>query len=116
MASDSQNKEAAWLFMQYVLSKEAMIKATQKGIPAARKSSWQDPSVLDRFGKMPGLLDTLNKSLQVATSEPQPLVIAVPEVRDAIGRAITASIEGKDLRAALDKAAKEVDEIIERTE
>ena len=76
MASDSKHKEASWLFMQYVMSKEAMIKAA--------KTVFQQPvkvpgrtSVLERFGSMYGLLETLEKSLAVATSEPQPLVVAV---------------------------------------
>lgn len=116
MASDSKNKQAAWLFMQYVMSKEAMSQSTQSGVPTARKSCWKDQSILNMFGKMPGLLETLDRSLRVATSEPQPLVIAVPEVRDAIGRAVTAAIEGKDVTAALKKAAKDVADIMKTTE
>ena len=116
MASDSKHKEASWLFMQYVMSKEAMIKAAKDGIPAARQSAWQDESVLERFGSMYGLLETLEKSLAVATSEPQPLVVAVPEVRDAIGRAITTAIEGGDVAQALNRAAQEVQDIMDRTE
>lgn len=116
MSSDSRNKEAAWLFMQYVLSKDAMIKAAKDGVPVARASAWKDESVLRMYGKMPGLLETLEVSLRIANAEPQPLVVAVPEVRDAIGRAVTAAIEGKDVKAALIQAAKEVEQIIERTE
>jgi hypothetical protein len=65
---------------------------------------------------MYGLLETLEKSLAVATSEPQPLVVAVPEVRDAIGRAITTAIEGGDVAQALNRAAQEVQDIMDRTE
>ncbi len=116
MASDSKHKPAAWLFMQYVMSKEAMLQSTQSGVPTARKSCWKDQSIVDKFGKLPGLLETLDQSLKVATSEPQPMVIAVPEVRDAIGRAVTAAIEGKDVAAALRVAAKEVASIMQTTE
>jgi multiple sugar transport system substrate-binding protein len=116
MASDSKKKPAAWLFMQYILSKEAMLESTRCGVPTARKSCWKDKSITDQFGKMPGLLDTIEKSLKIANSEPQPMVVAVPEVRDALGRAVTAAIEGKDVAAALKTAAKEVANIIKTTE
>ena len=42
--------------------------------------------------------------------------VAVPEVRDAIGAAIVASIEGPDIKAAADKAQTAVTDIIKKTQ
>jgi hypothetical protein len=45
-----------------------------------------------------------------------PPVVAVGEVRDAIGSAIQASILGQDVKAAAERAAAEMKKIMDATE
>lgn len=117
MAGDSKNKQAAWLFMQYMTSKEATIKNALDGITTCRKSVYVDEKVYRYYeDSWPGLLEAVNSSMDNTSTLPLPPVKAIPEVRDAIGRAIVASIEGKDIAAAVKAAAREMNEIIQRTE
>jgi len=49
-------------------------------------------------------------------NQANPVVVAVPETRDAIGAAIVAVIEGQPARDAAEKAQKAVAEIIKKTQ
>ena len=49
-------------------------------------------------------------------NQANPVVVAVPETRDAIGAAIVAAIEGQDVKAAAEKAQRTVAEIIKKTQ
>ena len=49
-------------------------------------------------------------------NQANPVVVAVPETRDAIGAAIVAVIEGQDAKDAAERAQKSVAEIIKKTQ
>ena len=54
MNANSQDKEAAWLFLQWLTSKETMIKTHLGGnINPVRQSAWEDPEVAALVGAEP---------------------------------------------------------------
>ncbi|MDF3042724.1 MAG: ABC-type sugar transport system, periplasmic component [Thermomicrobiales bacterium] len=58
MNANSQDKEAAWLFLQWLTSKETMIKTHLGGnMNPVRQSAWEDPEVaalVEEWGETPG--------------------------------------------------------------
>lgn len=115
MPKTSKNQKAAWLFMQWATGKDQVFKAqTEHGVPGCRESVWKDPK---GRGKVPvDLVESLTQDSKVGTPLWNPPVVAVAEVRDAIGNAIVTSIQGGDVRAAVNKAAAEVKRIMAETE
>ena len=111
----SKNQKAAWLFMQWATAKEQVLKLqSERGILGCRESTWKDPK---GRAKVPGdLAESLMEGSKVGTPFWNPPVVAVAEVRDAIGAAIVTSIQGGDVRAAVQKAAVDVKRIMAETE
>jgi multiple sugar transport system substrate-binding protein len=111
----SKNQKAAWLFMQWATAKEQVLKLqSERGILGCRESVWKDPKGKT---KVPGdLAESLMEGSKVGTPFWNPPVVAVAEVRDAIGAAIVTSIQGGDVRAAVQKAAVDVKRIMAETE
>lgn len=56
MNASSQNKDAAWLFMQYFTSKEHQLWAATEGggVDPARKSVWEAPEFIERMSEHEG--------------------------------------------------------------
>jgi len=115
MPKTSKNQKAAWLFMQWATAKEQVLKLqSERGILGCRESVWKDPK---GKAKVPGdLAESLMEGSKVGTPFWNPPVVAVAEVRDAIGAAIVISIQGGDVRAAVQKAAVDVKRIMAETE
>lgn len=114
MASSSQNKDASWYLIQWLTSPDIVKQAQMKGVPGGRRSVWDDPDGASAFPA--DWVDTFVESNEIAYPYDRPPVVAVAEVRDAIGAAIIASIEGSDVQAAADKANAEMADIMSRTE
>ncbi len=115
VSSKSKKKEAAYLFVEWAASKENVLKMHLKGAPSARASSWKDPKFIAEQ-KHKDWVDASLKSLDIATTDWNPPVLAVSEVRDALGEAIVSSILGENVKAAADKANTEFAKIMEKTE
>jgi len=115
MPKGSKHQKAAWLFMQWATNKEQVLKVQSEwGVLACRESAWKDPK---GKGKVPGdLAESLIQASKVGTPFWNPPVVAVDEVRDAIGAAIVTSIQGGDVRAAVHRAAADVKRIVVETE
>jgi multiple sugar transport system substrate-binding protein len=115
MAKSSQNKEAAWYFIQWSTSPE-MNKRLQveAKVPSSRNSTWEDPEGKAAFPQE--WIDAYIYSTERATKPDRPPVLAVAEVRDAIGNAIVLAIEGEDVQVAADQAAVEMKDIMASTE
>jgi multiple sugar transport system substrate-binding protein len=111
----SKNQKAAWLFMQWATAKEQVLAVqSEKGVLGARESVWKDPAGM---AKVPAdLRESLTVGSKVGTPLWNPPVVAVAECRDAIGAAIVTSIQGGDVKAAVNKAATEVKRIMAETE
>lgn len=100
--SQSQNKEAAWLFLQWALSKEMTLKAQLANITTARSSAWED-SEFKAVGNAE-LIEAFTYAMFNGNSGWNPPVLAVGEARDAIGVVIITAHEGGDIKAALEEA------------
>ena len=107
ISSQSENVGASWLFLQWATSPE-MVEELQveEGVFGGRESTPFGEDIPESF------VDAFTTS--VANSRSQlPEVIPVPEVRDAIGQAIVAAINGDDVEGAVVAAAEEFDRIVE---
>jgi multiple sugar transport system substrate-binding protein len=115
IAAQSKNKEAAWHFIQWAASKEMVQRQAKAKVPVARKSVWESPDFQNSLPR--GWIDSFQGALADGyPNQANPVVVAVPETRDAIGAAIVAAIEGQDVRAAAERAQKTVAEIIKKTQ
>lgn len=88
----SENKDAAWEFINWATSKEMQIEAQKNGSSGSRKSVWED-----NYSQWP-------EELQAVAAEAgpksygaeRPFMINVSSGRDIIGEIVTAAIEGTD--------------------
>jgi len=108
----SENPEAAWYFVQWALSKENQVATLLSGVPAARTSSWDDEEFQQTAPE--SWIEASQASFQAGQPDWNPPVTAVPEVRDAYGQAIVATLQGQDAAEALRLAKLEIDRILER--
>ena len=108
----SENAEAAWYFVQWALSKENQVATLLSGVPAARTSSWDDEEFQQTAPE--SWIEASQASFQAGQPDWNPPVTAVPEVRDAYGQAIVATLQGQDATEALRLAKLEIDRILER--
>ena len=111
----SRAKEAAWLFVQWATSKENLLEILSAGSASPRQSSWSDPQFRSQ-DKHPDWSRATMEGIRTGKPFNVPPVVAVGEVRDAIGTAIQASILGQDVKAAAERAAAEMTKIMEETE
>lgn len=99
----SNNKEAAWQFIQYVTNKENMKALAQYGAPV-RTSVLADPEVEATFPWMPTTIENLEKATVI-----WPKVLGLEPWSEALQREIASAIAGeKTVEAAMDAAQKEV--------
>ncbi len=110
----SENPEASWYFIQWALSKENQERLIEFGVPAARASAWE--SEVFRATAPASWIEASQTSFDNGQPYWNPPIVPVAEVRDAYGQAIVAALEGQDVAAALERAADEMDRIIERSE
>ncbi len=112
---NSKNPKAAWLFLQWATNKEQVMAITvERAVQGGRTSVWNDPK--SKVKMNPELAEALIQGLKVGNSNWNPAVVAVPEVRDAVGAAIVTSIQGGDVKAAVNKAAADTKRIMAETE
>lgn len=115
IAAQSKNKEAAWYFIQWATSRDMVLRQAKAKLPVARKSVWDGA---DFQGSLPKewLTSFVGALADGYPNQANPVVVAVPETRDAIGAAIVAAIEGQDVKAAAERAQKTVADIIRKTQ
>jgi multiple sugar transport system substrate-binding protein len=112
---NSKNPKAGWLFLQWATSKEIVLALqSERAVQGGRDSVWKDPKAAAKMN--PELAQALAAGLRVGNPSWNPPVVAVPEVRDAIGAAIVTAIQGGDVKAAVNKAAADTKRIMAETE
>ena len=112
---NSKNPKAGWLFLQWVTNKEQVLAIqSERAVQGGRDSVWKDPKATAKMN--PELAEALIQGLRVGNSNWNPPVVAVPEVRDALGAAIVTSIQGGDVKVAANKAAADTKRIMGETE
>jgi multiple sugar transport system substrate-binding protein len=112
--SQSQHKEAAWLFVQWALGKEMVLKAQLANITTGRVSAWESEEY-KAANKHPDLQESFLAAMQAGNAQWNPPVLAVSEARDAIGVVLVTAIEGGDIKAAAEAADKKVQELLDAT-
>jgi multiple sugar transport system substrate-binding protein len=112
IASQSQNKEAAYLFIQWLNSPEISLQRVQ--LPYAlrdpyRTTHFSDPEYAGRWESAPDYLATLKEAAETGLLDLS--ILQTASYVEALSRAIQSAISGMDPQAALDQAAAEWDQI-----
>ncbi len=115
VSADSKNKEAAYLFIQWLQSREISLDRVK--LPFAlrdpyRLSHYSDALYQSLWPTAKDYLDTLKAAGEAGLAD-----LALPAAReyeDALDKAVTTVMGGGDPKAALDKAAADWDAITER--
>ena len=115
IAKQSANPKAAWLFLQWASGPKMVQRALIKGVLVGRESAWLDKSLYD--GEIPNdLAQSFQEAGRMGTVHWAPPLVSVVAAREALGKAITAAIRGENVRAAADRAARELTELLLTTE
>lgn len=116
IAAASHNKEAAYLYCQWAVSKSmgGRLLQTGGGVPF-RKSVIEDPTVQAGVTMPKEWLDCVIASGKISKLG-LPVVMPVTEFRDIIGTALTATLSGADPAIELKKATDQYRPILERSE
>ncbi|MFN8594192.1 MAG: sugar ABC transporter substrate-binding protein [Thermomicrobiales bacterium] len=112
MNSKSANKDAAWLFTQWVTSKPTSLLVARNRAALPRKSAWMDPQFREQFGEqaaeaaLANLAAANGAKFTRAWFNPK-----WPQVGDALAIAVNEVVVGsKDAQAALTEAATKANE------
>lgn len=115
VSADSQNKEAAYLFVQWLQSPEvslARVKLQYALRDPYRAAHFADEGYQSLWPDAPAYLQVLQDGAGVGVHD-----LGIPgarEYEEALDRAVTAAYAGTDPKEALDKAASEWNEITDR--
>ena len=116
IAQTSKNKEAAYLYCQWAVSKVMGARLLQAGggVPF-RNSILADKEVQDGVKLPREWLQSVMDSAKTSKLG-LPVVVPVAEFRDIVGAAVTATLSGGDPAAELKKATDQYRPILERSE
>ena len=112
----SKNKQAAWLYLQYITNKNQQLAILKNGAGSpARNSAFADPDVIrsSKFGKQ--WFDCVLESAKIGRPG-LPVIIPVTEFRDVFGVALTNMIGGADPAAELRKATEAFQPVLDKSE
>jgi len=115
----SRHKEATWLWLQWMTSKQSFLRRQLAGNSSARLSTWQDPAFLEtpEAKSTPGWVDTAQGALKYGRNWVSPPILAVDEFRDMMAIAIDAVVlGGSSLDSALKEVQGQADALLQRTE
>ena len=114
--SGSQNKGPAWYFILWATNAANNLNAQLNGVPTPRLSAWQSKQVTadEKFAE---LRDVTLKTMQLEklSSYNAPFV-AVPEIREIFGAAMSTAIQGGDIPQALSTAVTQIQAVRRKTE
>ncbi|WP_203248925.1 ABC transporter substrate-binding protein [Sporosarcina beigongshangi] len=102
IGANSEKKDAAWQFVNWVTSKDVVMNLQADGITGALTSVWEMPEGVAHFPE--DLTEAIVENNKHGVPYDRPAIINVGEARDAIGDVINAAIEGKDVKAAAEKS------------
>jgi multiple sugar transport system substrate-binding protein len=110
LTSNCENPEAAWQFLDYLISPDEILHMTNaNGAVPARKSAIAKS---DLFGEG-GPLNLFVQQLEGGVAVPRPVTPAYPVITTAYAEAIQNIVAGADVQAELDKAVETIDLDIE---
>lgn len=106
ITNNSENPEAAWKFLEFVLDPENIVQMTDaNGAVPARSSAVE----LSEPYKEGGDLDLFVEQLETI-AVPRPVTPAYPVITDAFTTAVENFVSGGDVEEELNNAAREIDE------
>ncbi len=101
--TNAQNKEAAFLLMQWLTSKETDKKIALAGGNPSRISTHEDPEVLERFPH----LEVFGEALQYADPDWRPIIPVWGSINADLGTTLSQVLtEGLDAKEGLDAVAE----------
>ncbi|MBO0958778.1 sugar ABC transporter substrate-binding protein [Neobacillus sp. MM2021_6] len=112
VGANSEKKDAAWEFIKWAESKEMVLKLQADGNPGARISVWNSPEGTAKYPKDLAEAIAANGGDKGVPYD-RPVIVNVGAARDVIGDVILAGIEGKDVKAAAEKADGEFQKILD---
>lgn len=114
ISSYSEKKEIAWLYIQYMTSKEAFARYLIGGRLAARTSAWNDPQVLAESDAE--WISTMKEATKIVYPNLYHVesIKDVRRAREIAGQPIETAILNRDVKAAADKAQKELEALLQR--
>jgi multiple sugar transport system substrate-binding protein len=115
VSADSKNKEAAYLFTQWLQSRDISLQRVKLPFTLRdpyRLSHYSDPLYNSLWPAAKDYLATLKAAGEAGLADPA--LPAAREYEDALDKAVTEAMGGGDPKAALDKAAAAWDAITER--
>lgn len=111
--SFSQQQEAAWYFIQWMVGKEAQLDYLQSGRVAARTSAWQSEEFADGLTAEEQAYWAAQQEASTfcypTPGHAPPSIRDIGRARDIIGEIIVTSILGGDVAAAANFAQEELD-------
>jgi multiple sugar transport system substrate-binding protein len=112
MSSQSKHKDAVWYWIQWISSPAVQMRGMLKGVAGVRASAWKSPEFLKTAKK--DWVEAAQVTLQQGNDEWAPPVISVPEARDIVGLPITVAVEGGDVKAACERANRNLEALARR--
>lgn len=113
ISSGSKNKEAAWEFVRWMNTKEAIVKrALEFAAQPARSSAWQNEEVKAVYPA--GFADVTLVSGTIAGGGALPNMLYSGEARTAIGEAYDAIFAGDDIQKNMDEANAIMQELLDQ--
>lgn len=109
----SENKDAAWQFVQWVTSPEMALALQAEGIPQARYSAWEDDEANSVFPEQ--LREVVMESIAKGVSHDRPQVVEVAQAREIVGRPLIEVQNGNEAQTAAEEAAIRLTELIGTT-
>jgi len=100
--NDSNKKDLAFDFVEWLTSPELTLEVQEAGVPAARTSVWDNPAGTASFP--PQLAEAIAIGAKTGVGYDRPRVISVAEAREIVGAPIVVAITGGDVDAAIKKA------------
>ena len=109
--NNSKNKEAAFLFIQWMTNKATDMKLAEMGGDPIRTSTMTDPGLQEKFEDYPVLVE----QLECARADWRPLIPEYPEIdAQIIGIAVSEAITGaKPAQQAMDEANAKIEALLE---
>ncbi|MCC6174822.1 MAG: extracellular solute-binding protein [Chloroflexi bacterium] len=119
MSPFSRNKEATWLWLQWLTSKQSFVYRQMEGNSSPRVSTWKDKEFLQTPNAKanPDWVELSIGANQYGRNWVSPPILAVDEFRDIMAKAIDAVVLGQgSTDAVLKEVQAEADALMERTE
>lgn len=100
--NDSNKKDLAFDFVEWLTSPEMTLEVQTAGVPAARTSAWENPQGTSSFPAQ--LAEAIAIGSETGVGYDRPRVVSVAEAREIVGAPIVVAITGGDVDAAIAKA------------